>query len=162
MADFVAITTQEEFEKRLKERLDRERQTAEKRWQDQVKERDDSLEALKTENANLKNTLEKQKEDKKSEQTAIEDLKKQIEGFQLKELKTKAAIEYGIPYSLSERIQGSTEDEIVQDAKNLSKYLGKAEPIAPLKDLEPHGLASGANAIDGAYAELARNLSKGE
>lgn len=162
MADFVAITTQEEFEKRLKERLDRERQTAEKRWQDQVKEKDDSLEVLKMENANLKNTLEKQKEDKKSEKTAIEDLKKQIERFQLKELKTKVAVEYGIPYSLSDRIQGSNEVEIEQDAKNLSKYLGKAEPIAPLKDLEPHGLASGVNAIDGAYAELARNLSKGE
>ena len=162
MADFVAITTQEEFEKRLKERLDRERQTAEKRWQDQVKEKDDSLEVLKMENANLKNTLEKQKEDKKSEKTAIEDLKKQIERFQLKELKTKVAVEYGIPYSLSDRIQGSNEVEIEQDAKNLSKYLGKAETIATLKNLEPRGLTSGASAIDGAYAELARNLSKGE
>lgn len=162
MADFMAITTQEEFEKRLKERLDRERQTAEKRWQDQVKEKEDSLEAMKAENANLKDILEKQKEDKKAEQTAISDLKKQIQSFQLKELKTKAAVEYGIPYSLSDRLQGSTEDEIVQDAKNLSKYLGKAEPIAPLKDLEPRGLTSGASAIDGAYAELARNLSKGE
>lgn len=67
-------------------------------------------------------------------------------------MKRRIALENNIPYSLATRIQGETEEEMLEDAKNLSQYFEKKEIVAPLKNPE-------INKSTGAYEELLQGLN---
>lgn len=131
MAEFTAIETQEQLDKIVGERLKREREKAEK------------------EIAELKAGLEKSTE----KDAEIEALQKKIAGYEKTEMKRQIALENKIPYSLAERITGDTEEEMIADAKNLSKYFEQKETPPPLKSPE---IKQG---VSGAYKELLDGLN---
>lgn len=131
MAEFTAIETQEQLDKIVGERLKREREKAEK------------------EIAELKAGLEKSTE----KDAEIEELQKKIAGYEKTEMKRQIALENKIPYSLAERIAGDTEEEMIADAKNLSKYFEQKETPPPLKNPE---IKQG---VSGAYKELLDGLN---
>ena len=157
--EFKAITTQEAFDAAIKERIKREKEayTAE---QAELKEANSNL---KKQLEELQKTLEEETKKSSTSTKTISDLTSQVNGYKLAALKARIAHEKGIPYELAERLHGDTEEDLQKDADILQSVIGsQAKSAPPLKSTEPKGLTSGSSQIDGAYAELARNLSKGE
>ena len=136
--EFKGITTQEEFDAAIAERLKRQKETIEAKYQD--------YHTLKNDNVTLKTQLGKANEALEAGKTGTEDLNKQIADltgkvgkYELSNLKTTIALQNGIPFDLADRLNGEDEASIIEDAKRLASYIGNTEPIAPLKSSEPIG-----------------------
>lgn len=149
MSEFKVIETQEELDKIIAERLKRERSKVEDEFKEKLKTYETQIQDLKSENADAKANLEKASE-KDSE---IQKLQGQIKGYEKSEMQRKIALENKIPYNLAGRIQGETEEEMLEDAKSLSKYFEKQEVVPPLKNPEMNKGQSGA------YKELLQGLN---
>lgn len=144
--EFKIIESQEELDKIIGERLKREREKITNEFSEKIK-------TLEIKNAEIKSNLEKASE----KDLEIKNLQGQIKGYERAELKRKIALENNIPYTLAGRIQGETEEEMLEDAKGLSKYFEKKEIVPPLKNPEIGIKPSGA------YEELLQGLNlKGE
>ena len=120
MGEFKPINTQEEFDEAIKSRLERERATVQKQYSD--------YEDLKQQVTSL-GELGKQKDasiaDLQSKLTASDTEVKQLKK---KSLQTSIAMELGLPFEMSARLTGETEEEIRKDAesvKNLFKANGR-------------------------------------
>ena len=146
---FEAITTQEEFEARLKDRLEQKERSVRSQFEEEYGKQTNSLNELNSKLETANATI-KELEEKLQNQ---EDMAKQLKGYELKDMKIKAAFEYGLPYDLVSRIQGDCEESIAEDAQKLAGYF-KADPRpAPLKDSEPENVGE-----DSAYMALAKVL----
>ena len=154
MSEFKTITTQEEFDNAIKERLTRQKESIEKEYADyaELKEENNSL---KAELGNLKTTLSDQEEKYKNYEKDISDKDAKIAEYETANLRTRIAFENGIPFDLAGRLVGDDEESITADAKRLSELVGNTEPAAPLKNVEP-SLGDGK---DGAYKSLLENLN---
>ena len=96
-------------------------------------------EELKNEKATLEqqlNELQQSLASKDEQLKSVEDLKKEVETYKLKELKTSIAIQAGLPLELAGRLSGETEEEIKADAEKLVDLIPKNKPL-PLKPTEP-------------------------
>ena len=153
MSDFKPITTQEEFDAAIKERLSREK--AKYSDYDQLKSR---VTELETENVGLKSTIEATNQSKADADKQLEEMQKQIAGYETASLKTRVALQYGLPYDLADRLQGTDEASFKADAERLAGYMKSKESIPPLKTNEPN-LGDDKNS---GWLELARELGKGE
>src|SRR5699024_7253610 len=80
----------------------------------------------------LQATIDAQKESLGS----IDELKKEIESYKLKDIKTNIAVQAGIPLELASRLSGETEEEIKADAESLAGFVNQKQPL-PLKQTEP-------------------------
>jgi hypothetical protein len=69
-------------------------------------------------------------------------------------MKTKIALQYGIPFDLAGRLVGEDEESLTKDAENLASLVKQREPIAPLKNVEPQ-----VGEKDVAYKSLLENLN---
>ena len=65
-----------------------------------------------------------------------EELANEVNTFRQKELKTRIAHEFNIPFELANRLSGETEDELKADAQSLSKMIVQ-KPVIPLASTEP-------------------------
>lgn len=126
--NFEPITTQEQFDNMIKSRLERERNTISKQYAD--------YDDLKTANATLQKSLEDLQNGKGELEKQIAELNTTISGLKTEEMKTKVAIEKGIPLEMRSRLNGSNEDEIRADADMLAKFVSKPS-VPPLKSNEP-------------------------
>ena len=113
MAEFTPITTQEAFDEAIKSRLERERASVRKEYADY-----DSL----------KENLAKKTREAEDLTGSVNDLKAQVETLSKKvsanetaSAKTRIAYQMGLPYEMSVRLVGNTEDEIRKDAEALQK-----------------------------------------
>jgi chromosome segregation ATPase len=137
MAEFKPIETQEDLDafagKIRKEATDR----IEKKYAD--------YESLKSENAELTEKLsaaektvqdnaEKFKDYEKNMKD-FEEAKKKVHKYEIDSVKTKVALEAGLPYEAADRLRGETEKDIRADAENFAGLVGsQAQPLA---DPEP-------------------------
>ena len=134
MSDFKAITTQEEFDAAIKERLARNTKSVTdevtKKYEgyispDEIAKREkdlnDKISAL---------TAQAGEKDK-----SIADLTSKNHIYELNALKAKIARDKGIPYELAQRLSGTTEEEIGKDADEFAKFMPKKK-TAPLHDPE--------------------------
>src|SRR5690625_831667 len=99
----------------------------------------EDYEELKTNNATLKQQLDDLQstlDSHKDELNSVEDLKKQVESYKLKDIKTNIAVQAGIPLELAGRLSGETEEEIKEDAEKIAGLVTKKQPL-PLKPNEP-------------------------
>lgn len=133
MSEFKPITSQEEFDAAIKERLSREK--AKYSDYDQLKSR---VTELETENVDLKSTIEADRQSKVDADKQLEDMQKQIAGYETASLRTRIALQYGLPYDLADRLQGTDEDSFKADAERLAGYMKPKESIPPLKTNEPN------------------------
>ena len=117
--EFKAITTQEELDEVIKDRLKRERDKLSKEVEEKYKDYD-----------SLRAEISKAKESS----AEIETLQKKLQAYEKAEMKRKVAMEYKIPYDLADRIQGDDEESMAEDAKNLQAYFKKEAP--PLRNTE--------------------------
>ena len=127
------ITTQEELDAIVSGRVDRER----KKYADyeDLKKANDSY---KTQISELNAAAEKEKKTKADADKQIADLTKKVSGYETAALRTKVALAAGIPYAMADRLHGTTEEEMTNDAENLKRYFQSQPHVEtqPLADAE--------------------------
>ena len=132
MSEFKPITTQEEFDAAIKERLSREK--AKYSDYDQLKSR---VTELETENVGLKSTIEANNQSKADADKQLEEMQSQIAGYETASLRTRIALQHGLPYDLADRLQGTDEESLKADAERLASFVKHTEHVAPMRTLEP-------------------------
>jgi hypothetical protein len=132
MSEFKPITTQEEFDVAIKERLSREK--AKYSDYDQLKSR---VTELETENVGLKSTIEATNQSKEDADKQLEEMQNQIAGYETASLRTRIALQHGLPYDLADRLQGTDEESFKADAERLASFVKPTEHFAPMRNLEP-------------------------
>lgn len=135
MADtFVPIDTQEKFDAAIQKRLDRER--AKYSDYDTLKEKAGKYDEIAGKD------YEKRLSDMRKELDAangqVTSLTNRVNAAESALLKGKIAHEYKIPYELSGRLTGNTEDELRKDAETFAKYVSGIAAV-PLASTEPAG-----------------------
>lgn len=150
MADFTPITTQEEFDRAIVDRIKRERETLEKKYSDyaELKTRTAAYEKQLSE---LKSSLDDSTKKASEHEKTVAELTGKISSYELASLKTRIAHELGIPYELSNRLTGNDEKELRADAESLSKLVSAGKQTPPLKSTEPQ--------VEGKDAEYKKLLS---
>jgi len=136
MAEFTPITSQEQLDGLIGERIKRERETAAKKYAD--------YDALKTRNAELENQLGEMT--RSMEESAkkyagydknLSELQAQVKGYETASVKTRIALEAGLPYELAARLNGESEEDIRKDAQSLAGFMKSSrQPAPPLKSTE--------------------------
>lgn len=153
---FKVIETQEELDRIITERLERERakyngfMSAE-----DVQKMKDTYEAnVKADNEKY-STLEKEKEE----------LMAKVKGYEVGTLKTKVAFANGLPIGVADYLKGETEEELTESAKALSSMFTtpktEPKPKEEGKPLAPQGTNSqGAtmSEVEKRFMELNPNL----
>ena len=154
--EFKAITTQEEFDKTIADRLKRQKENILKEYEDyeQVKKERDSFQ---NELIELKKSVETFNAEKENHSKEIEALNTKIKGYELNSMRMKIALENGIPYSLADRLKGDDEESLTKDAKALSEFVSKNKPVAPLKSSQTK-----IHIKDASYKQFLGNLEQGE
>lgn len=127
MAEFTPITTQEEFDSMIKSRLERERNTISKQFEeklagyadyDQLKE---NVQNLTNEKASWESTVNEKAEQIKTLEDQLADANSKVKSYELDNFRTSAAVANNIPFELRNRITGDTEEAINEDAKKLAE-----------------------------------------
>lgn len=139
MAEFVPITTQEQFDAAIGERLKRERETTARRYGDYDELKGRVAEYEKQIGELTRGAEEAAKKYAGYDKT-VADLQAKVKGYETASVKTRIAHETGLPYELAARLSGETEDEIRTDAAALSELLGRSRGPAPLRSTEPADL----------------------
>lgn len=150
--EFKAITTQEELDKIIADRLKRQKENILKEYADyeQVKKERDSFQ---NELIELKKSAETFNTEKENHSKEIDALNTKIKGYELNSMRMKIALENNIPYSLADRLKGDDEESLIKDAKSLSEFVSKNKAVAPLKSSEPK-----IDIKDASYKKLLGNI----
>lgn len=136
MSDFKAIETQEELDRIIEGRLARQKESLEKQFADydQLKTRNEELEK---EVGTLQTTINETNEKAKSYDTTISDLNVKISGYETANLRTKIALQNGLPLDLADRLVGDDEESLKADAQRFAGFVVKpVAPVPPLKSAE--------------------------
>ena len=136
MSDFTVIETQEQLDKVIGDRIRRAEAKAAEKYSD--------YDALKTQNSDyatqisqLQEQLQKQSETINGNKAIVDELNAKVQSYESSSLKTKIALEMGLPYQIAGRLSGSNEEEIRSDAEAMVKLIGSQKPVAPLGSSEP-------------------------
>ena len=127
---FNAIETQEELDNIVKERLKREREANNKRYEGWISP-SDHQKALEEANQ----TLEDYKKARETDSQTIEDLAAKNKAYETATLKSRIAHEVGLSHEWISRIGGEDEQSIRADAESLKKLVGTGTPL-PTKNPE--------------------------
>ena len=139
MSDFTPINSQEELDRVLSARLQRERETVTKQYQSQITERDQKIAEYDGKITELNKKIEGY-----SEQAGkIADLQSKIKGYETNSVKMRIAHEIGLPYELADRLSGETEDDIRKDAESVKKLIGAQQLVSPLATTESGAKSTG-------------------
>lgn len=146
MEEFKAITTQEEFDERIRERLKRQEESISKKYEGFMSAGD--VEKLKGDYdrqiADLNSAVKAAADKAATYDKDIADRDAKIKSYETSVLKTKIAHEVGIPYELAGRLSGESEEDLRKDAEGLSKLMNKSHEVPPMQSTEP-GEISGTN-----------------
>ena len=156
---FTPITTQEELNSVIKDRLERERSKFE--GYETYKQKAKEFDSLKKTSDGFEQTIAQLNKlidgDEKTPgyKKQIETLQAQVKKYESDSVKTRIALESGLPYALAQKLSGDTEDAIRQDAKNLAGYL-KGPQVAPAASNDPPEFTDKAKA---AVKRMVANIS---
>lgn len=136
MAEFTPIETQEQFDAMVKDRIARAERAAAEKYSD--------YDTIKGQNTDLTNQIaqlteqiRKQTETIDGNKTVVDDLTAKVQAYETASVKTKIALELGLPYQMAERLAGTDEESIRKDAEVMVTLLGNNKPVAPLGSSEP-------------------------
>ena len=151
-----AITTQEELDAIIGERLARKDEQVKKQYGDyeELKKKVTEYEASIAE---YTKQLEAASKKAASHDKQVAELTEKVKGYETASVKTKIAHEHKIPYELAGRLSGETEEEIRADAVNLAKLISGGRETPPLANPE-----SGKTGENAGYRSLLSSLTKGE
>lgn len=152
MAEFKPITTQEELDAIIIDRVNREKETQSKKYADYDELKSKNLELTNQLDA-VNQTLKQLGEEKTNYTKSIDDLNAKVKSYEIDKLRTKIALENGLPYNLASRLVGEDEETLSSDAQQLAELVN-SKPLAPLKDTE-NNKSSGADS----YKNLLNSLN---
>ena len=136
MSDFKTIETQDELDRIIGARLAKQKESFEKQLADydQLKTAKSDLESQV---GTLQSTIEQSKAGQEDYAKQISDLTSKVAGYETANLRTRIALQNGLPYDLADRLVGEDEESIKADAERLSSFVTK-QHLAPLKNVEPN------------------------
>lgn len=149
--EFKTIETQEELDKIVQKRLAKEQAKHEKAVEAAKEEYESKLAEYEAKVAELEKSAGDAQSGKDEYEKKISELETKIKGYETDSVKTKVALEMGIPYELAGKLSGDSEDDIRKDAETLSKFVSSGNK-PPLADTE--GNADG----DNDYREILNSL----
>lgn len=127
MADFQAITTQEELDSIIKDRLKRDREAQTKKFEGWISPEDHQKAIDEATRA-----LNDYKAAHAGDEQTIADLKAKTQELETASLKSRIAHEVGLSYEWISRISGTDEKSIRADAESLKNLVGSQTTPAPL------------------------------
>lgn len=141
---FKAIESQEELDGIIKDRLKRERESTNKRYEGWVSP-EDHQKAIEEANKALDDFKKAHEGDEKT----ISDLTAKVQTYETASLKSRIAHEVGLSYEWISRIGGTDEKSIREDAEALKKLVGAGQTANfPTKSTESgEGGSSESNAL---------------
>ena len=157
MAEFTPITTQEQLDKVIGERIAGVK--AKYEGFDDYKKKAEDYDALKVKSDGFETQLaalnkEINGDDKNpGYKKQLEEMKGKIQGYETESLKVRIAHENGIPFELAKKLSGSDEDSIKKDAENMAKFLKKKD-IPPLAGNDPQKIDNKKTAMKNMLANL--------
>ena len=95
---------------------------------------------METENVGLKSTIEANNQSKADADKQLEKMQSQIAGYETASLRTRIALQHGLPYDLADRLQGTDEESLKVDAERLAGFIKKTQPVYPLGTNEPSSI----------------------
>ena len=128
---FKPIETQEELNAIIKERLKRERESAEKRFEGWVSP-EDHAKAIE----DVNKAFDDYKKVHESDEQTIKDLTAKNKEYETASLKSRIAHEVGLSFEWISRISGDDEQSIRADAESLKKLVGNGSTPIPTKSTE--------------------------
>lgn len=156
--EFTPIMTQSDFDAAISDRLKRERETVSKRYADY----DDLKDKVSTYEKQLSDQARQIQEAADKQAThdkTVAELTAKLKSHETASVKTRIALELGLPYELAGRLNGDTEDAIRKDAENFAKFVGKSKEAPPLRSTEPSGVDPRSAALKSLSEKL---IQKGE
>ena len=169
MSEFVAINTQEEFDAAISSRLKRERESLTKsitqKFADDGYMSPEDVAKLKAgydkQIGELNTAMEAATKKSAAFEKSIAEKDAAIKKYETASVKARVAHEAGLPYELSGRLSGETEEEIRKDAESLVKLVGQSRHVAdPVSTNEPAGGQSKQAGETAAYKALLNGLTK--
>jgi hypothetical protein len=151
---FTPITTQEQLNDIITERLKRDREAQKKK----IKEEGWlSPEDAKKATDKLQDTVDKLTKEAETARTTIAGHEASIKRYQAAELRSKIADEVGLDRRLVGRLSGETEDDLRKDAQGLKELFGAqtAPSVDPMRSTEPQ---KGPGGVAGAWGEVSGQL----
>ncbi len=146
MSEFKVIETQEEFDKLIQKRLERNTRETEERFKDYVSP--DEVSKIKSD---YETQIKDFKEKAANHDQVVSDLTQRATKAETSLMKTRIANENGIPLELAGRLVGTNEEELKKDAESFASLITpKSAP--PLKTNEVAG--NNNNSINAAYATM--------
>lgn len=157
---FKPIETQEELDRIISERLERDRKKYEGYMSaEDVQKLKDTYETSAKNETDKYTTLEKERDD----------LLAKVKGYEVGTLKTKVALANSLPIGITDYLKGETEEELTESAKTLATFFTstpKEEPKPEPKEPEgtpgaPLGTNTQGGQVDGVekrFMELNPNL----
>ena len=163
MDEFTPITTQEQLEAVLKDRLERQSKKFESEKADLEKKysgymASDDVTKLKQSYEEHIKDLNIKVEAGSFVQTELDSAKNQIEAHKLASHRLKAALENGIPYEYADRLKGTTAEELTADAKLFAKSFTK--PAGQHTQPAYNGESKDIDAVSARFYELNPKLKK--
>lgn len=128
---FKPIETQEELDNIIKDRLKRERDSTQKRYEGWISP-EDHQKALDASNK----AFDDFKKAHESDEQTIADLTAKNKAYETATLKSRIAHEVGLSYEWIDRIGGEDEESIRKDAESLKKLVGAGAQPIPTKNTE--------------------------
>lgn len=135
MAEFTPITSQEEFDNRISERLNRQKEALTKQYAD-YDDLKKKVSDYETQIGSLTKDAEEKAKAYAETDARIAEYETRIKGYESASLKTRVAHEIGLPYELASRLTGESEEDIRKDAEKLAQLVKKNQPSAPLANPE--------------------------
>ena len=137
MAEFTPINTQAEFDAAIADRLSRQEKSIAARFEGAMPAAD--VESMKNGYektiADLNEQIRQANSAKEASDQQLTDALSKIKGYETDSVKTRIALEVGIPYQMASRLAGETEEDIRKDAVSIREMMKPA--AAPLANAEP-------------------------
>lgn len=162
MAEFTVIETQEQLDKVIGDRIRRAEETAAAKAAEKYQDYD----AMKSQNedlakqiAQLTEQITKQTETIDGNKAIVDDLTAKVQAYETASVKTKIALELGLPYQMANRLSGDDEAAIRADAETMVKLIGSQKPVAPLGSGEPITTGDGEKVAEKKFVEWFENYN---
>ena len=148
---FKPIETQEELNNIIKDRLKRERESTEKRFEGYISP-EEHAKAI----AEANKSFDDYKKAHEGDEATIKDLTAKNKAYETASLKSRIAHEVGLSYEWISRIGGDDEKSIRADAESLKKLVGNGQTVVlPTKNTEANE-----NTKDSTYKQVLNSIQK--
>lgn len=154
--EFQPITSQEQLNSIIGDRIKRAQESAEKKYEGYL-----SKEEVSKQVAVYQQQIDEISAAHSKDSETIKTLTAQVKSFETANLKSRVAHEMGLPYGMASRITGETEEDIRKDAQSLKELIGTNKPQAPQATTEPRLTQNPEKAIENAaYRKLLDSIKK--